>query len=296
MKLKNIAGFIKKIISVNIQVFKDLKSQKKLPESRKINYRNFYNDLHEEYSPAFLLSTGRCGTKLLTNMMEEKPRIIVEHTPRPELIYYSKFAYENKEDNKTLEHILDASRFDVFHHGYLYNKKYFETNNRITFFAPAISTLYPKSKFIHLVRHPGVFVRSGIRRKWYMGASNHDMGRIVPVDGNIPWKKMNDIEKIGWLWNETNQFVEDFKEKLQDKSRCITVKAEDMFTNPDTIIEIFKHLGLKAPPKKEIVLNISKPVNVQRSGDFPEYEKWSTDKKRQLKKWAPLAGKYNYEL
>ena len=44
----------------------------------------------------------------------------------------------------------------------------------------ALGELFPKAKFIQLVRHPGDFVRSGIRRKYYSGNENDD-SRITPL-------------------------------------------------------------------------------------------------------------------
>ena len=296
MKLENMMAAIREIYSLNVELIRNILRRRDFPSPRKVNYSNIYAELHKRCSPTFVLSTGRCGTKLLTVMMEKDPHITVKHTPNPELIYYSRYAYEHQDDAETLQRIVDAARLDILQRAYIGNKHYIETNNRITFFAPALSVLYPRSRFIHVVRHPGDFVRSGIRRKWYKGISTHDIGRIVPMDEEIPWNKMSDIERSSWLWNETNLFIENAKSELKGTGRYLTIRAEDMFKKPEVIKQIYRHIGAKPPADEAIRSVISSPVNSQSGKDFPRYEEWSKSQKDELEHWATLTSKYKYEL
>jgi predicted DCC family thiol-disulfide oxidoreductase YuxK len=107
---------------------------------------------------------------------------------------------------------------------------------------------------------------------------------------------MTQIEKIAWLWNETNQFVDDFKASLRDPNRIMFVKAEDLFSGTEAVVRIFKLLQLEPLLEKKINRVMRRPVNAQRSGDFPKYQQWSSEQKAQLKKYAVLSAKYGYEL
>ncbi|MDZ7690395.1 MAG: hypothetical protein U5K69_04470 [Balneolaceae bacterium] len=105
--------------------------------------------------------------------------------------------------------IVDAARYEQIRNAWLLDKKYIETNNRITFFCYALSELFPKSQFIHLVRQPEAFITSGLARDWYSNSVLHDEGRIKPTDNEL-----QQVEKIAWLWNETNHFIEQFKREI----------------------------------------------------------------------------------
>jgi len=261
-------------------------------------FTNMPQIVHEQSRCCFVLSTGRCGTAFLTTLLELSKDIRCEHQPSPELIYPSKLAYESsREDDGKLEIGIDMARYELVEWSFSRNQIYVETNNRITFFAPYLAKLFKQSMFIHLVRHPGDFVRSGIRRKWYSGKDYHDAGRIVPTNGSFDnWNRMTQIEKIAWLWNETNQFVEDFKANLDDPNRFMFAKAEDLFSVPEMAVKIFKFLDLEPPLKGKINKAMKRPVNTQQGGDFPKYKQWNSEQKEQLKKYALLYAKYGYEL
>ncbi len=250
--------------------------------------------VHEEAQCCFVLSTGRCGTLLLTKLLELSKEVRCQHAPSPQLVYFSKLAYEAfHEDSETFRLGIDMARYELIREAFKWNQVYVETNNRITFFAPFLAEVFKRAKFIHLVRHPGDFVRTGIRRKWYTGKQSHDAGRIIPVDkskGN--WNGMTQIEKIAWLWNETNQFIEDFKSTFKDPNRILFFKAEDLFSEPDTTLKIFEFLQVEPPPETKIIKMIRDPVNKQVEGDFPAYDQWDFAQKEQLKKYAILYSKY----
>lgn len=247
----------------------------------------------------FVLSTGRTGTQLLNKLLSLSPDAYALHEPKPELIRSSKRAYEEIFMRPEIfEEVFKSAREELIVKALQFNKIFIETNNRITFFAPVIPKIFPDALFIHLVRHPGDFVRSGIRRKWYSGEHEHDVGRIVPVKGEVKekWGKLTQIEKIGWLWNETNQFIENLKGQYIDKNRILFVKAESLFKDPLVTQKIYDFIGLTGFDEKQISKIIKRPINVQKKGEFPEYSDWTEKMKDELKRMVPLAKKYNYEL
>ena len=262
------------------------------------DYANLPQIVHEQARCCFVLSTGRCGTALLTRLLKLSKETRCEHQPSPELVHFSRLAYESpREDSYKFKMGIDMARYELIENAFLRDQIYVETNNRITFFAPFLAEVFKRATFIHLVRHPGDFVRSGIRREWYSGKGYHDAGRIVPTDSSPEsWDKMTQIEKIAWLWNETNQFIEDFKMSLEGPDLIMLVKAEDLFSTPEMAAKIFRFLQLEPPPVDRINKVIRHPVNVQRAGDFPGYDRWDPERKKQLEKYAVLFSKYGYDL
>jgi hypothetical protein len=261
-----------------------------LAQCERLNWENVH--------PCFILSTGRCGTLLLNRLLLLSPHALAEHRPEPELIRVSRRAYEEIDQHPEIfEETFKTTREGVVLKAALRNQMYIETNNRITFFAPIIRSVFPNAVFIHLVRHPGDVVRSGIRRNWYSGKHDHDIGRIVPVRGKFKdrWVELTSIEKIGWLWNETNRFIEDFKANIPGEN-MLFVKAEDLFSDPKVTESIYTFLRIDGFKPSAVRKVLKKRMNVQRKGKFPEYDDWDEEDKARLKETAPLADTYGYHL
>ena len=268
----------------------------------------------KEYAPIFFLSTGRTGTKFFTQLLSKSNQTMVFHSPynlfcnaQSELIeqgkvafeMYSKYGFNDLRTNKLLSQLLMASREELLYKTFIHKKTYIETNNRITFLAPAIKYIFPNAKFVHLYRHPGEFIRSGIRRNYYDDSSNsiHELGRLIPLENSIyhkEWLNFDNIQKIAWMWNETNKFIDDFLEILHD---------EDYFAfnfnelNTKKIQELCIFLNIKDIDESKIRKSINRPTNIQRSGSFPKYRFWDDiDKKKVKDICAKQTLKYGYEL
>lgn len=226
----------------------------------------------EQYQPVFFLSTGRTGTRWFTNLLNKCSGLKAFHSPKPELIGQSKYAYEcyakgnfmfSRSLNESLSQVFIAAREELLHKTHLHGFRFIETNNRITFFAPAIKNLIPNAKFIHLYRSMQGFVESGLKRNWYSGNHPHDHGRIVPV---IPswamsdWHQWRTKRKIHWLWQKTNGFITDFLRSIPNKDyfefnfNLLTVKS---------INDLLSFLGVELNDSL-IQRLINRPVNVSK--------------------------------
>ena len=286
----------KKITDITI---KDVKTYFK-DERYKIkkNIESF-SDLPEkifaEMHPVFVVSTGRAGSELLVKLMNKSKMGSIYHEPRPRMFYSSKLIFEKKIDIQSKQVAYLNARYDLLKKAYLEENRFVETNNRNSFFIVALSKLFPKSKFIHLVRHPGDFVRSGIRRKYYRGNENDD-SRITPLaDEEIysSWANLSDIQKIGWLWNTTNDFIEREKVHLNENN-FLLIKSEDLFSKPDTYNEICNFLDHPLLSQKRIRSVISKPINKQKQSFYPKWKQWSKIEKNFLVEITPLGKKYGF--
>ena len=267
-------------------------AKKKFLERSITDYSSLPKEIFKKSDPVFVLSTGRCGTKLLTKLFETSVSWPVHHEPQPMMNYASRYAYENKDNGIEIrKSSIFSGRYELLRDAYLKGERYIETNNQISFFADAILELMPMTKFIHLIRHPGDFVRSGIRRNYYIG-HDYDDGRIWLRDNQL-WQSYSQIQKVGWLWNETNAIIEEWKEN-KIGNNVITVKSEHLFTDPSVYRSICDFVDIPSPTDKKIKQVIEKPVNVQTKGNFPKYDQWKSDQKKELYFIAPLGEIYGY--
>ena len=237
-----------KALKIRAKLHGHLKDSDVLPE-----------DVLAQAAPVFVLSTGRVGTMLLTRLFELEKGLNIEHEALPEMLYTGKLAYADPSNIEFTKGAFMAGRYEAIRDCQLQNLRYVETNNRLTFFAPAMAALFPNAKFIHLLRHPDSFVSSGIQRNWYTGKTITDEGRIAPAkDSGIERQQ----DKIAWLWNATNAFIDDFKEGA-GKDRTLTVRSEDLFSNTEEAERILNWLDFKAD-KTSIQKVLNRPVNTSR--------------------------------
>ncbi len=249
----------------------------------------------------FVLSTGRCGTALLTKILENSSSLLVRHNPRPGLELVSSVVHKDRPSLESLWLAVLAARFDVcFEEAFQRGRIYVETNNRISLFAPALGELLPNARFIHLVRNPADFVRSGMRRGYYAeGVVQHQ--RLRPKD-NQTYSEMSRLEKVAWEWNEINASIEAFKMRVP-ADRVMTINSESLFKgDPEGMVStVWDFLDVPNPfvgqsGAKRLGRLLERPVNKQESGSFPKYPQWDDDKKESLRRVAKLANYYGYDL
>lgn len=246
------------------EYWKRLKGQREIHGLTR-DFSELYDEVHREARPIFVLSTGRCGTKLLTNILKHDKTVDPVHEPAPELSYHSSLAYKNPTGDQSLEGAIDMARYELLRDTYLLGKRYVETNNRITFFAYYLAELFPKAQFLHLVRHPDDFISSGLARKWYSGKTLYDEGRIRAI---ADFESLDKTQKIAWLWLATNKFALEFKEAHPD--RCALLKAEDLFEGNKKVHDVLHFLGIDsispAVVAKETKVKVNKGRGINKDG------------------------------
>lgn len=227
-------------------------------------------------SPVFFLSTGRCGTKWFSELLKLNNSLFVNHAPIPSLAMQSKVIYthlhktNNPDIKALLTEIFFTAREQHLRYSYKTGRRYIETNNYISFLAPLLAEIFHDAQFIHLIRHPAAFIRSGMRRGYYTD-STQDIKRIVPLPDSEyyeSWESFSRLEKIAWLWKETNNQIEHFK---SSNNNHFTFVFDEL--NTEQIEELLEFLKISIPVKK-IEARLSKKKNKQSAGHFPRYEKW----------------------
>lgn len=263
-------------------------------------------EMYNHYAPVFILSTGRAGSKFLPGLLNLSPNIAAYHEPRPTLEYFSDYAYHHQQEAAILAKMIDASRMESILEDYIKDKIYVESNQCLTFFAPALAQLYKKSRFVHIVRHPGDFVRSAVRKGWHKNDTIWESGRLKMANEK-QWAEMDQIERLAWLWNATNQFIEDFKQTIE-KERTTFIKLEDLSTDAGVVKELLRFIGgkeiagdviekMQNTKVNELYIGPDEPPNMKKIADFPPFEEWNHDLKERLKRHTQaLAGSYGYRV
>ena len=284
------------LIDIIVPIEKKLRRMQKPGITRDVDWSGLDAEQLTFAAPFFVLSTGRCGTLWLAEMLRMSKYAWVNSSDYPELIRHSRLAYEQYEEMpRVFCEIIRATRDEYIARAYRYGQIYVETNNRITFFSRAIKQVYPTAKFVHIVRHPGDFVRSGLNRKWYHGTQRHDLGRIRKKGSLELWQIMNDVEKIAWLWNETNQFIESFLAELAELD-YVQVRVENMVGDLAVANRLCKFIGVDDIMPGEISKMLDRPINKQRKVDVDPYSAWPNSQKECVRRHAALAAHYEYEL
>jgi hypothetical protein len=263
-------------------------------------------DMYENYAPVFILSTGRSGSKFLAELLDRSPNIRAFHEPRPTLEYFSHYAYYHQEEQEILANMFQAARMESILEINIQDNIYIESNQCLVFFAPVIARLFKKARFVHVVRHPGDFVRSAVRKGWYLNDTIWECGRLKMAD-EPKWFEMDQVEQLSWLWNATNQFIEIFKNSIPG-NRIAFFQLEDLVKDIKIVKEFLRFTGGNEIPVPEIekmqrtkinelYIAPDEPDNMKKIANFPHYDKWSTELKEKLKKHTyPLAPAYGYHL
>jgi hypothetical protein len=262
--------------------------------------------MYAGYTPVFILSTGRSGSKFAARLLDLSSNVSAYHEPRPTLEYFSNYAYHHQDVTEVLTRMIDAARMESILENFIKDKIYVESNQCLTFFAPFIARLFEKSKFAHVVRHPGDFVRSALRKGWHKNDSIWESGRLKKADES-QWAEMDQIERLSWLWQATNSYIEEFKKSILFR-RTLSFKFEDLVQDPGNVKTLLEFIGSENIDKRKIEevqkskineLHIKpwEPPTMKKVMDFPHYKDWEPGMQDKLKKYcSELAGIYGYRL
>lgn len=230
-------------------------------------------DQQSQHRAFFVLSTGRSGTQTLAHLMEMAQNALVWHHPEPNMIMETLYAYQ---------HLIPAGetfwrgRSHILANAWEQGKIHGETDHNMTPFASDIAKDIPNSKFLVLVRDPREFIRSGMRRGYYIAGGPWDEGRLKPLpqqEKQLNWKKMHPFEKVCWLWAETYRHINRAIETIGEE-RVMIVRFEELIKGPKVAEDIFKFLELTGFQAEQAQKILSQKLNAQRGGDFPHPRDW----------------------
>src|SRR5690625_4632217 len=269
---------------------------------RKITHQEILANPELIERPVFFLSTGRCGTKWFAIVYVLVRTVKVNYETITTFSMHNYYVYRMWKDERvplevkldTMENIFTAGREQNLRYSYKSEKRYIETNNQLTFFAPGLARMFPDAQFVHLYRHPGEFVRSGMRRGWFDHNEPATLKIIRPQsDAGVPWDSYSQIQKIAWVWKETNLFIERFLMDLDEDRKFRFDFNEKSLKSVNELVDFLK-LDI---PEKNIASKMDKKVNRQKVSEFPKYEDWTDKQKMELIEiCGDLAERYQYVL
>jgi hypothetical protein len=273
-----------------------------------LTQRPFVSSLGEAYQRnwenipcVFVLSTGRTGTETLSALLGLSEVLDAHHEPKPRLTKTSFDAFLGYDELsvEVWKKIILAARDDFIAEAACRGKIYVETNNRMTYLAPALTQVFPSSRFIHLYRNPIDVIRSAMRRKFYV---DHpwDFARIRPKtldNGLAVWPTWRPIQKAAWYWAQINADIISFLDTLPN-NRYFRASSEEIFSaQPDTLERLFKFVGSEIPKRNSISRVLKRKLNAQRTGHFPPGRKWpDADYKDVVTIVGPVAERLGYKL
>lgn len=209
--------------------------------SKKVRIAESINDVCSVES-LFLITPGRSGTKSLVDFCKRNTPFYSVHAPTPWLASIG-FAYHQGAITP------DAARYAFYSAREKYLKDSYERN--LVFFdgdcknlpvSLEIARLLPNSKFLHLVRNPRSFIKSGLARGYYKEKPCEMWGHLLPNQTCEKTRPVSQIEKIAYFWNEANNIAEYVKAEL-GASRVLTLRAEDMFDDSSVARDALNALG-----------------------------------------------------
>ena len=82
--------FLGKFVEVNRRMSLDIRERRRLKRMPAEYWERLLESVFAEHEPIFVLSTGRCGTALLTSIFGHLPGVLCYHAPSPEFVYSQK--------------------------------------------------------------------------------------------------------------------------------------------------------------------------------------------------------------
>jgi len=263
--------------------------------------------MFNEYQPVFVLSTGRSGSLFIHNAMSSLEDMQSYHEAFPNLQYFSNFAFQNQDKQEILKAMFQAARMELILDAYNNNRIFMESNQCMVFFSYAIASVFPKAKFIHVIRHPGDFIHSAIGKGWHLNDSIWESGRVKMVDTGR-WGQLSQAAKLAWGWQTTNEYISRFL-RQQEPSNTLTVKLEELtsqvpvFTRFISFSGTKKHfsheeiLQIQSTKINELVVNPNEPLNMKKNPGFPVYKLWNNELKAEVRPFIEsLSHSYGYEI
>jgi len=288
--------------------------------------RKSITDCWKDLNPKFIISTGRTGTKFLSNFFNMlSNEIDARHEPSPSIIKLRhKFGTGKISIEKAIKKF---KRKKVGLYDSIQKPFYIESNPGLSSLIPVIKNIFPSYKIIHVIRDGRDWVRSTINRGIYSSILDRSLTPIIPLlrpfvpsktkinkfkkinfnaylrdiwrfraldFKNDPyyqkWAYMSQFEKNVWLWNKIDDMI--FRE-IKDDPNAKTIKFENIFDKEkgyqgiNDIIHFFDLDNLSKSSNLNIDHIFSKKINLSPLYSFPTWKFWN---KNYTKQFNEIAG------
>jgi hypothetical protein len=229
----------------------------------------------------FGLSTGRCGTTMLSKLLSLSPKVRAFHEPYPggnNPIRVEPF-YKSRTTDEKLDRVVARYRSKTLLEHSRKGLIYVEVNG-LKFHSPIIAERMSNSRFFLIHRSPIEYIQSGIRRKWYAGHP-WDRTRLKP-DSTDPaferWNSWSQFEKITWLWSATNKYFIETLDRLDPNRYTVIPFADLTQVQTGAWRKLFELIDVEAPAEELAARVLSVKHNEQINGELIDFDRLSEDK------------------
>ncbi|MBD3216061.1 MAG: hypothetical protein GF311_25840 [Candidatus Lokiarchaeota archaeon] len=266
---------------------------------------------------AFIISTGRTGTKFLTSCIRSTfNKITLRHEPGREILKLRFLFGTSKITKKEAIHYFLEKKYDYY--AKLSTKYYIESNPYLILLIPIIRELFPKSKIIFITRDGRDWLRSAFSRGLYgsflfrtklpiinilrmipdelykiknilklknINSYYRDLWRIRAPDFKEDpfrnnWRIMDQFERLAWKWQKLNDLG---LKSIENDKNSIVVKFEEIFNTNDFsgFFKILDFLKLNYD-KEDLSMNIpmlfSEKINKTNDYLISHWKNWNREK------------------
>lgn len=212
----------------------------------------------------FLISPGRSGTKSLVDFCARNTTLFCEHAPDPWVASIGYRYHLGELSAQAAQYGFYATREPYLLRARQKQQVFFDGDCKNLPLALEIAELLPNARFIHLVRDPQAFVRSGLARGYYRTTPHELWGHLTatrvksPAASNLP----EQVQRIAYFWETANLIAERAKEQLGE-GRVTTIVAETLFDKPTVALDALDAIGLGdvVLPRQDATLD---KLNAQR--------------------------------
>jgi hypothetical protein len=237
---------------------------------------------------AFILSTGRTGTKTLAEGLAGGDILSPHQPPLSRLLTIaSNYYLHGWLPERVLKWLVNRIRVpQIFQSNCRYYIQVFSLD-----YLPAkiISQQYSNVYIVHIVRDPRAFVtsylnwmhtrfKSLVANKLVLGW--HPSGYFTGEISWQAWRRMDEFQRVCWQWAYKNRKLEQLFEGTPHYMR---VRFEDLFLGKgrQAVLEsVTSFMGIPYQDRYEVVYQREK--NRSRKAYFPPWQEWEPKRKKQL--------------
>ncbi len=251
----------------------------------------------------FVVSTGRSGSNAIAQLLNKHPEGLCYHDAFPHIYTYSlQKIYNSKPQKEILE-----SLYNLYNSmNFLEGKLFAQSDQKLSPLIPELSILFPKAKFLWLIRDASEFINSALPRGWFANsefgydephpkaflpkevtpskfdAFHRTNGHLCGVFNEDQWKQMTPFERNCWYWIYWNEMIEKNLLRL-DKNRWMMVRLEDLKNKTDSIFDFVGLYPQRIEVKKTNTAKYKKPNTSNWTTEMMDiYQNWC---KNGMEKW-----------
>jgi len=241
----------------------------------------------EELNVVFIVSTGRTGTEFLANFFNKHfKQTIAYHEPAPDLFDLGVESIRKNFTEKETANRIKQARAPLLK-PLNKNDIYVESNNNLVLLLPTVIKLFPKAKFVHVIRDSKTYLRSAYSKTHGKGnytlfGENDPRKRLTAKDDihdpfHLKWDSFSQFQKICWHWFKYNLLIE---RALANHPKKIVINYEQLFEHPtgETIQNLINFLELDTRLDAGIdkaVNSFSVKMNQSHRYKLGAFEEWS---------------------